>query len=104
MKNYPACKDLNPHKILCGPTLEIRRHKSIGRMRVNSSWNNSCKALHLYFEDNFKSWFKYSKISNKLHFYFSDKIVVIIRPGINKILVRIANREDPDQTASSEAV
>ena len=27
-----------------------------------------------------------------------------IRAGIHKILVRIANREDPDQTASSEAV
>ena len=28
----------------------------------------------------------------------------IIRARIHKILVRIANREDPDQTASSEAV
>ena len=27
-----------------------------------------------------------------------------IRPGIHKIPVRIANKEDPDQTASSEAV
>ena len=27
-----------------------------------------------------------------------------IRAGIHKMLVRIANREDPDQTASSEAV
>ena len=27
-----------------------------------------------------------------------------IRAGINKMLVRMANREDPDQTASTEAV
>ena len=27
-----------------------------------------------------------------------------IRAGIHKILVRLANREDPDQTASPEAV
>ena len=27
-----------------------------------------------------------------------------VRAGINKMLVRIANREDSDQTASSEAV
>ena len=46
---------------------------------------------------------KCSIISNALLFYFSNKIVVI-RAGINKILVRIANREDPDQTASSGAV
>ena len=34
---------------------------------------------------------------------FSTKMLVI-RDGIHKMLVRIANREDPDQTASSEAV
>ena len=28
--------------------------------------------------------------------------MLVIRAGINKMLVRIANREDPDQTASSE--
>ena len=28
----------------------------------------------------------------------------VIRAAIHKMLVRIANREDPDQTASSEAV
>ena len=38
-----------------------------------------------------------------LHFLFTNKMLVI-RTGINKMLVRIANREDPDQTASSEAV
>ena len=38
-----------------------------------------------------------------LIFLFSNKLSVI-RAGIHKMLVRIANREDPDQTASSEAV
>ena len=30
--------------------------------------------------------------------------MVVIRNGIHKMLIRIANREDPDHTASSEAV
>ena len=34
---------------------------------------------------------------------FSIKMLVY-RAGLPKILVRISNREDPDQTASSEAV
>ena len=34
---------------------------------------------------------------------FSNKILVI-RAGIHKMYVRITNSEDPDQTASSEAV
>ena len=46
---------------------------------------------------------KCSKISNTFLILFSNKIL-IFRAGIHKILVRIANREDPDQTASSEAV
>ena len=46
---------------------------------------------------------KSSKILNTFLFLFSTKMLVI-RDGINKMLVRIANREDPDQTASSEAV
>ena len=32
------------------------------------------------------------------------KKILVWRAGIQKTLVRIANREDPDQTASSEAV
>ena len=43
-----------------------------------------------------------SKISNTFHFQFS-KAVWAIRAEIHKILVRIANREDPVQTASSAA-
>ena len=46
---------------------------------------------------------KCSQILNTFLFLFSAKIMVI-RAGIHKIHVRIANREDPDQTASSEAV
>ena len=46
---------------------------------------------------------KCSKSSFTFYFLFSKKIWVI-RDGIHKMLVRIANREDPDQAASSEAV
>ena len=46
---------------------------------------------------------KCSKISNTVFFLFSNKKLVI-RAGTGKRLVRIANRENPDQTASSEAV
>ena len=43
------------------------------------------------------------KISSTFLFPFS-KIMFIISIGIHKMLVNIANMEDPDQTASSEAV
>ena len=47
---------------------------------------------------------KSSKISNTFLFLFSIKMLVI-RAGIHKTLVNsIANRGDPDQIASSEAV
>ena len=46
---------------------------------------------------------KCSKISNTYPFLFSKKLLAI-SVGIHKMLVRIANREDPDQTASEEAV
>ena len=46
---------------------------------------------------------KCSKISNTFLFLFSNKMLVF-RAGIHKFLVRVANRDDPDQTASSEAV
>ena len=45
---------------------------------------------------------KCSKISNTFLFLFLTKMLVI-RAGIHKMLIRIANREDPDQT-TSEAV
>ena len=50
-----------------------------------------------------RNYSKCSKISNTFLILFSNKML-IFRAGIHKILVRIANWEDPDQTASSEAV
>ena len=50
-----------------------------------------------------RNYGKCSKISNTFLFLFSNKMLVF-RAGIHKFLVRVANREDPDQTASSEAV
>ena len=44
---------------------------------------------------------KCSKISNTFLFLFSNKMLVF-RAGIHKILVRIAKREDPGQTASED--
>ena len=46
---------------------------------------------------------KCSKISNTFLVPFSSKMLVI-KTGIHKMHVRIAKREDPDRTASSEAV
>ena len=46
---------------------------------------------------------KYYKIRTIFLFLFSNKMLVL-GVGIHKKLVRIANRGDPDQTASSEAV
>ena len=43
------------------------------------------------------------EFQNTFHFLFTYKMLVI-RTGIHKMLVRIANREDPHQTASLEAV
>ena len=50
------------------------------------------------------SYNKCSKILNT--FFLSSQIIcwLIIRAGIDKILVRIANREDPDQTASESLI
>ena len=42
------------------------------------------------------------KFANTFFFLLSDKMF-IIRAGTHKMLVRIANREGPDQAASSEA-
>ena len=46
---------------------------------------------------------KCPKISNTFLFLFSCKMLVI-RAGVRKMLVKIGNRQDHDQTASSEAV
>ena len=49
--------------------------------------------------------FMYGKCSKILNAFllFSNKIL-LFRAGIHKMLVRIENRADPDQTASEEAV
>ena len=39
-----------------------------------------------------------SKILNTIYSFFTNKIMVI-KARINKMLVRVANNEDPDQTA-----
>ena len=44
---------------------------------------------------------KCSKISNTFLFLYSNKRLVF-RAGIHKMFVRLANREYPDQTVSSE--
>ena len=51
----------------------------------------------------YSNYGKCSKFSNNFLFLFSTKMLVF-RAGTQKRLVRIANREDPDQTASSKAV
>ena len=43
------------------------------------------------------------KFSSTFLFLFSNKMLVI-RAGNHNMLIRIANREDPDQTASSQTV
>ena len=51
----------------------------------------------------FNKYSKCSKISNTFAFLFSNKMLAF-RVGIHKMRVEMANREDPDQTASEEAV
>ena len=51
----------------------------------------------------FLNYSKCPQISNTFLVLFSSKMFVI-KAGIHKMLVKIANKGDPDQTASSEAV
>ena len=61
-------------------------------------------AAQMHHMEDLEGWYsKCSKNLNTFLFLFSNKMLAI-RAGIHKMLVRIANREDPDQTASSEAV
>ena len=54
-------------------------------------------------ENNSTLYGKCSKILDTFSFFFSNKMLVF-RAWIQKMLVRIASREDPDQAASSEAI
>ena len=50
---------------------------------------------------------KYGKCSKMLNTFLvliSNTIILVNEAGIHKMLVRLANGVDPDQTASSEAV
>ena len=49
------------------------------------------------------NWGKCLRISNTFPFLYSNQMVVF-RAEIHKMLVRLVNREDPDQTDSLEAV
>ena len=85
---------------LCGSMEDLHRNSQPGflteciymyiNMRV---WMEAIKDLYC----------KCSKISNTFFFMFSNKMLVFWA-GTHKKLVRIAIRENPDQTASSEAV
>ena len=59
----------------------------------------------LYFtvQKSIKKESMYSKISNTFLFLFSNKMMVI-RAGIHKLLVRIANKEDLDQKHSDQGL
>ena len=71
---------------------------------VSSNFIGFCQLLRVFLIAAYPvCLWKCSKISNTFLFLFSTELLVI-RAGIHKMLVRIANREDPDQTASSEAV
>ena len=58
--------------------------------------------VRLYYDYDI-TYSKCSIISHTFLVLFSNKMLVI-RAGIHTMLVRESNREDPDQTASSEAV
>ena len=50
-------------------------------------------------------WISNFEVENFEHFSFLFSIkMLVIRAGTQKMLARIANREDPNQTASSETV
>ena len=80
-------------------------HNGLPCLSKYTFWSHQYKRIKPKYGDmdNFFIYDKYSEISNTFLFLFSNQMLVI-RAGIHKMLVRIANREDPDQTASSEAV
>ena len=80
------------HTLSRGPALSIHKIKKIYDFIL------SVTLVPYQFDDQLSMFF-----SNTFHFQFSNKIYVI-RAGIHKMLFRVANREDPDQTASSGAV
>ena len=77
MKNYPVGKELRHH-------LTIHTKMSSGARCIEFTIN--IQKLLTFFS------------------FRSQKKILVIRAGTHKMLVRIANRKDPDQTASLEAV
>ena len=61
------------------------------------------KKINFWYTPLTKGLGKCPKILNSFPLLFSNKMLVF-RAGIHKMLIRIANREDPDQNASSGAV
>ena len=76
-----------------------------------SNWGKTFLSWFKFYESRLADISYYDKCSQILNTFpfcfevFSYKMfVACIRAEIHKLLVRIANREDPDQTASEEAV
>ena len=70
---------------------------------MKSSLGPPIKSPQLLWSHYFEVYGKCSKIQNTFLFLFSDKMLVIMA-ATRKMPVKIANSEDPNQTASSEAV
>ena len=69
-------------------------------LMISSNKSRSQRPLQFY---NKSLYGKFSEFRTPFLSRFATRMLVI-KAGIHKMLVRIANREDPDQTASSEAV
>ena len=66
--------------------------------------NFSSTSFHTYLDFILRDSGKINGLEYQIIFSLFFNKMSAIRAGIHKMLVGIANREDPDQTASSEAV
>ena len=91
--------------------LPINQSKEIGEKQLSdfgSRGGQNSPLMHIFIEPLWQE-LAYGKHLNYIYKILNDFLVLlsnkmlVIRAGIHKMLVRIANREDPDQTAS-EAV
>ena len=61
--------------------------------------------MHMYIMlISYKMYDTFSKISDTTFLTLFSNKMLVIKAGIHRMLVIIANREDPNQAASSEAV
>ena len=95
--------DINYHILCVGPYINLNLFSYRAKELMEKKKEEKAKAdfevnvtFYVGRVNGLKFWTLFS-------FFFSNKMVVI-RAGIHKMLVRIANREKPDQTASLEAV